>query len=301
MAAERWCDEAEEELLADYPAPRLGPVGLGDAGGPVGPFAAARLWWLGVHLAAWRLSRVVDGADKVAGSVLLRRAIRRLVHCRSHGMVVEETRAEADGVTRAGQLPACRPEGQPSIEAVFSAQGVATGGGFSLGGGAYVPPASRRGGRRHQSPRRLHSLAPAGAGLRGFSKPRRRQAGSSWVETWRAEEQHRQERVEAEAARELARLPVSPFLDDDVSLQLRRELAAGKRKREGPSPEWEPRARTGPPPPPLTDLLSRRVGERSLKRARAVDLSGPLPMEAARAAAIRRCNVEGSIAWRSGV
>ena len=115
--------------------------------------AAGSSWaWLRMPIPLF-LSRVVDGADKVAGSVLLRRAIRRLVHCRSHGMVVEETRAEADGVTRAGQLPACRPEGQPSIEAVFSAQGVATGGGYLLGGGAYVPPASRRGGRRHQTPR----------------------------------------------------------------------------------------------------------------------------------------------------
>ena len=38
-AAVLWSEAAEEGLLMDYPPPRLGPAGLGDAGGPPGPLA----------------------------------------------------------------------------------------------------------------------------------------------------------------------------------------------------------------------------------------------------------------------
>ena len=127
------------------------------------------------------------------------------------------------------------------------------------------------------------------------------QRGTDFAERWRVEEQHRLARADAEADRELARLPASEEADE-VEARLRREVARGKRRRVEAASNPALRARTGPPLPPLTGLLEAREQGRGEKRSRALGLDRlHHDSDAARADSIRRKNVDGESRRRSGV
>ena len=175
-----------------------------------------------------------------------------------------EAEAESEPARPARQ--ATRTEGQPSIEDVFDTQGAALGVGFALGAGTRVPP--RWAGRRRQPPP-LHALNARPRARRGATAVSGtvEQRGTDFAERWRVEEQHRLARADAEADRELARLPASEEADE-VEARLRREVARGKRGRVEAAPYPALRARTGPPLPPLTGLLEAREQGRGEKCGR---------------------------------
>ena len=132
------------------------------------------------------------------------------------------------------------------------------------------------------------------------------QRGTDFAERWRVEEQHRLARADAEADRELARLPASVGARrrptcDEVEARLRREVARGKRRRVEAASNPALRARTGPPLPPLTGQLEARAQGRGEKRLRALGLDRLHDSDAARAGSIRRNNVDGKSRRRSGV
>ena len=126
------------------------------------------------------------------------------------------------------------------------------------------------------------------------------QRGTDFAERWRVEEQHRLARADAEADRELARLPASEEADE-VEARLRREVARGKRRRVEAASNPALRARTGPPLPPLTGQLEARAQGRGEKRSRALGLDRLHDSDAARADSIRRNNVDSESRRRSGV
>ena len=210
LTASLWCDEAEEELLLGFPPPRMGYTGTGDNGEAIGQLAMAQLWWLGVHLNAWRAL----GRSALSAPIIARRrvCIRKLVRCRSYGMLLEHIHSTlVEPLAKVVEPIIVLAFDQPTIVKVCGNLPVGTGSGFTLSTGSILssPFSPWRGGKRSRlSRKKVSSLSNnrlpgtiRGRSPRLYFRQHKPLVDELWVVRWNLREKMRTAAVDREASR----------------------------------------------------------------------------------------------------